>query len=128
MRNPIAFLHRDGLAADRDGELLRRARLMLMAPAPTMQGRPMPRATTAAWLDLPPTAVRMPFGDVHAVNVVGRGFLADQNHGTVLRQLDGFLGGETRAADGRAGRRGDAGGEQGQRSSAMPHRTPGCRS
>ena len=34
--------------------------LMVMEPAPTTQGRPMPRATTAAWLDLPPTAVRMP--------------------------------------------------------------------
>ena len=33
---------------------------MCSAPAPTMQGSPMPRATTAAWLDLPPTAVRMP--------------------------------------------------------------------
>ena len=30
----------------------------------------MPRATTAAWLDLPPIAVRMPFANVHAVNIV----------------------------------------------------------
>ena len=33
---------------------------MRMPLAPTTQGRPMPRATTAAWLDLPPMAVRMP--------------------------------------------------------------------
>ena len=33
---------------------------MRIALAPTMQGRPIPRATTAAWLDLPPMAVRMP--------------------------------------------------------------------
>ena len=30
-------------------------------PAPETQGRPMPRATTAAWLVIPPRAVRMPF-------------------------------------------------------------------
>ncbi len=29
-------------------------------PAPETQGRPMPRATTAAWLVMPPRAVRMP--------------------------------------------------------------------
>ena len=29
-------------------------------PAPQTQGRPMPRATTAAWLVMPPRAVRMP--------------------------------------------------------------------
>ena len=60
-RNPVAFFDEICLAADVHGELL----LVLVdrdgAPAPTMQGRPMPRATTAAWLDLPPTAVRMPF-------------------------------------------------------------------
>ena len=30
------------------------------APAPATQGRPMPRATTAAWLVMPPRVVRMP--------------------------------------------------------------------
>ena len=29
-------------------------------PAPETHGRPMPRATTAAWLVMPPRAVRMP--------------------------------------------------------------------
>jgi len=33
---------------------------MRSSPAPTTQGRPMPRATTAAWLDLPPMAVKIP--------------------------------------------------------------------
>jgi hypothetical protein len=33
---------------------------MLTSPAPATQGRPMPRATTAAWLVMPPRAVRMP--------------------------------------------------------------------
>src|ERR687889_516898 len=31
-----------------------------MPPAPATQGRPMPRATTAAWLVMPPRVVRMP--------------------------------------------------------------------
>ena len=53
-------------------------------------------------------------GDVHSVNVVGRGFLADQNHGTGLRHLDGFFGGERSAAHGGAGRSVDTGGDQGQ--------------
>jgi hypothetical protein len=33
---------------------------MRSAPAPETQGLPMPRATTAAWLVMPPRAVRMP--------------------------------------------------------------------
>ena len=33
---------------------------MARLPAPETQGRPMPRATTAAWLVIPPRAVRMP--------------------------------------------------------------------
>ena len=33
---------------------------MWSAPAPDTQGRPMPRATTAAWLVIPPRLVRMP--------------------------------------------------------------------
>ena len=33
---------------------------MLMSPAPATQGLPMPRATTAAWLVMPPRVVRMP--------------------------------------------------------------------
>ena len=31
-----------------------------MSPAPQTQGLPMPRATTAAWLVMPPREVRMP--------------------------------------------------------------------
>ena len=53
-------------------------------------------------------------GDVHAVNIVGRGFFADQNHGAVFASFDRVIGGERCAADGGAGRRGDAGGEQRQ--------------
>ena len=34
--------------------------LMRSAPAPVTQGRPMPRATTAAWLVVPPRMVRTP--------------------------------------------------------------------
>ena len=41
-------------------------------------------------------------GDVHAVNVVGRGFLADQNHRTAAAHLDGVFGGEGGASDGGA--------------------------
>ena len=34
----------------------------------------MPRATTAAWLVMPPRAVKDALGRVHAVNVFGRCF------------------------------------------------------
>ena len=34
---------------------------MRTSPAPATQGRPMPRATTAAWLVIPPVEVRMPW-------------------------------------------------------------------
>ncbi|MCY1561883.1 hypothetical protein D9M68_992000 [compost metagenome] len=34
--------------------------LIAISPAPETQGRPMPRATTAAWLVMPPRAVTMP--------------------------------------------------------------------
>ena len=54
------------------------------------------------------------FRDVHAVNVVGRGFFADQNHGTVFAQFHGFVGGECGAADGGSGRRRDAVGDKRQ--------------
>ncbi len=37
-----------------------RSRSICTAEAPTTQGRPMPRATTAAWLVMPPRVVRMP--------------------------------------------------------------------
>ena len=33
---------------------------MRTSPAPDTQGRPMPRATTAAWLVMPPRAVKIP--------------------------------------------------------------------
>jgi hypothetical protein len=33
---------------------------MRQSPAPATQGLPMPRATTAAWLVMPPVEVRMP--------------------------------------------------------------------
>ena len=39
----------------------------------------MPRATTAAWLVLPPRLVRMPLGGDHAVQVVRVGLAADQD-------------------------------------------------
>ena len=69
----------------------------------------MPRATTAAWLVMPPRAVRMPLRRVHAVNVLGAGLDADEDH--LLARAGPFLGGvgvEHRLAAGRAGRGGQA--------------------
>ena len=42
-----------------------------LAGARHAQARPMPRATTAAWLVMPPRVVRMPPGGMHAVDVLG---------------------------------------------------------
>ena len=39
---------------------VRAARLIDTADAPETHGRPMPRATTAAWLVIPPRAVKIP--------------------------------------------------------------------
>ena len=55
------------------------------APAPETQGLPMPRATTAAWLVMPPRAVRMPSRRMHAVDVLRAGLDADQDHLRALR-------------------------------------------
>jgi hypothetical protein len=52
---------------------------MRISPAPDTQGRPMPRATTAAWLVMPPRAVTMACGGMHAVNVFRAGFNAHQD-------------------------------------------------
>ena len=48
------------------------------ASQPTTQGLPQPRATTAAWLALPPVAVRMPLARCMPGDVLGAGLLADQ--------------------------------------------------
>ena len=55
-RDDVAFLQ---LAAA-DPQRARLAGRSTRADAPDTQGRPMPRATTAAWLVIPPRAVRMP--------------------------------------------------------------------
>ena len=57
-----------------------RRRRSQTADAPETQGLPMPRATTAAWLVMPPRAVRMPLRGVHAVDVLGAGLDADEDH------------------------------------------------
>src|SRR5258708_842856 len=49
--------------------------------------------------------------DVHAVDVVGRGFFAHQNYRRFLRRFDGVVRGERHAADCGAGGGGDAVGE-----------------
>ena len=55
-RHPVAFL--DGLAGD--GEALAPLSSIASAPAPTMDGLPIWRPTTAACEVMPPVAVRMP--------------------------------------------------------------------
>ncbi len=65
----------------------------------------MPRATTAAWLVMPPRAVRMPGRRVHAVDVFGARLGAHEDHGLALAlQLLGVIGREHDFATGRAGR------------------------
>jgi hypothetical protein len=50
-----------------------------IAPAPATQHLPHPRATTAAWLVMPPVAVRMPAAACMPSDVLGAGLLADQD-------------------------------------------------
>ena len=85
-RDPVAFLERDRLAADVDDSrsLLvlvdarsRRSRRRRECPC---RARPPPRG----WL-LPPTRGQNALGDFHAVDVVRRGFLADQDDRTLRR-------------------------------------------
>ena len=77
--------------------------------APHTHVLPIPRATTAAWLVLPPRLVRMPCGGDHAVQVVGVGLPAHQ-HDLLPRPrpLHRRVGVEHRLADGRTRRGGDA--------------------
>ena len=50
------------------------------ALAPVTAGRPIPRATSAAWLALPPSLVRIPLRGVKAGDVVGLGERAHEDH------------------------------------------------
>ena len=89
---------------------LRLARRSTSVPAPETQGRPMPRATTAAWLVMPPRAVRMPLRRVHAVNVFRAGLDADEDHRLARspRASRRCRLSNTTVPDGRAGRGGQA--------------------
>ena len=79
---------------------------------PATHGVPMPRATTAACEVLPPVAVRMPWGGVHAADVLGRGLAPHQQHAlALLHPLLGGLGGEHHLPGGRARRGVEPGGE-----------------
>jgi hypothetical protein len=51
-----------------------------MSRAPTTQGLPIPRATTAAWDVMPPREVTIPWRDGHSGEVVGGRLLAHQDH------------------------------------------------
>ena len=86
---------------------------MKISPAPTTAGMPQPRATTAAWLTMPPRAVRMPSRRLHAEHVVGCGLGAHEDD--VLAPVAGFhrlVGGHGDAPARRTGRRRQAGGQQ----------------
>ena len=73
---------------------------------PTTHGLPMPRATTAAWLVVPPRAVRMPLRRDHAVHVVRVGLRAHQDHRLAgLAQLSARSASKTALPTGRARRR-----------------------
>ena len=64
MTSPVA-----DRAARRHQRCLRRSRPEVAGAGDA--GLPMPRATTAAWLVMPPRVVRMPTGGMHAVDVLG---------------------------------------------------------
>ena len=66
--------------ADFDAELFFSVLIDVGSRAPTMQGSPIPRATTAAWLDISADRGQNSFRHFHAVNIIRRGFFADQNH------------------------------------------------
>ena len=59
-REPLALLYGDGLSADRNSGGLVALAKWRWRRRRRRTGVPIPRATTAAWLDLPPMAVRMP--------------------------------------------------------------------
>ena len=60
-RQPVAFLQREVLPPLSATLSCCLCSSTVSAPAPATQGIPMPRATTAAWLVMPPRDVRMPF-------------------------------------------------------------------
>jgi hypothetical protein len=80
--SPVDAVDRDrrrrvpNVAVDRDLALL----VDLIAPAPATQHLPQPRATTAAWLVMPPVLVRMPDGECMPSTSSGLVSLADQDH------------------------------------------------
>ena len=82
-----------------------------MSPQPETQQVPMPRATTAAWLVMPPRTVRMPCGDLHALDVLGRWSPGGPGRPSCRSRSASFLGvlgGEDHLAAGSAGRGGQA--------------------
>ncbi len=85
---------------------------MWISPAPETQGRPMPRATTAAWLVMPPRAVRMP--RAACMPWMSSGEVSSRTRITASprpRQALGLVGVEHDLAGGRAGRGGQARGD-----------------
>ena len=72
-----------------------RRRRSRTSPAPATQGLPMPRATTAAWLVMPPRAVRMP--SAACMPWMSSGVVSMRTRITfspAARQLLGLVGGE----------------------------------
>jgi len=71
--------------------------------APTMHGRPIPRATRAAWLAVPPVSREDAFRLHHAVHVVRVRLDTDQDHSlALLAPLLGSVGVEYGLAGGGA--------------------------
>ena len=109
----VIAVERDPLALANDAavgrHLLCRHSRCTSFSQPTMQHLPQPRATTAAWLVLPPVAVSIALRHGHAAHVFGAGFAADQHH--LLALAGPFLGlmrREDGSADGGAGNGVDA--------------------
>ncbi len=125
-RNPVAFLQRDGLAADRDAELLLVLVDLRWRRRRRRRAMPMPRATTAAWLVMPPRAVRMPLATSMPWMSSGTVSLRTRMTGAFFGGLHGVVGREDDPADRGAGRGRQAGGDLLQRLLAKRDRAPGA--
>ena len=110
-----------GLAVD--GDASGSCASICTAPAPATQGVPMPRATTAAWLVMPPVLVRMPsetcMPPMSAGSVSRRTRMIFSPLGDALL---GLFGGEGDLADRRARRGGQALGEHVRVGLGVEHR------
>ena len=76
---PSTEIHSPSRTTTPPASITRRSRSMRMEEAPTTQGTPNWRATTAAWEVAPPSLVKMPLGCQHAVHIIRLGERANHD-------------------------------------------------